>query len=204
MDSALVRRRGIGLSLALLALVSAAYLLRRAQASSQAPEVAAAPANLSWRAAIAGAEEPGERLVISGQVFAPDGISPVTGITVYAYQTDATGHYTKTGALRPPRLQAWAKTDRDGHFEFTTIRPAAYPGRTIPAHVHFILWGAGYPRQWVEELRFADDPFVTPERQAQAAAAGKFAAVVPLEHAADGTLRCSVNFRVQNISNFKN
>src|ERR1700758_3522052 len=37
--------------------------------------------------------EPGERLVVSGHVFAPDGVTPVPNVFVYAYQTDATGEY---------------------------------------------------------------------------------------------------------------
>ena len=203
MDSTGKGRDGRAIWSALVAAALAALLLARAQAGAQAPEVVNAPANLSWQATIAPADEPGKRLVVSGQVFAPDGTTPVAGITVYAYHTDATGHYTKTGALRPPRLQGWAKTDAEGRFEFHTIRPAAYPGRTIPAHVHFILWGAGYPRQWTEELRFEGDPFVTREIVAEAAAAGKFAAVVPLQRGADGALHCTINFRVRTVSNFK-
>lgn len=165
-----------------LATTTLAFAQCRATAAQQAPEVANAPANLSWQASIAGADEPGEGLVISGRVFAPDGETRVAGVTVYGYHTDATGHSTKTG----------------------TIRPAAYPGRSIPAHVHFILWGAGYPRQWVDELRFEGDSFVTPSMLREAAGAGKFAAVRPLERGADGALHCTVNFRVQRVSNFKN
>ena len=187
-----------------LAITVFSFGLRRATAAQQAPEVANAPANLSWQVSIAGPDEPGERLVISGRVFAPDGETRVAGVTVYGYHTDATGHYTKTGNIRPPRLQGWAKTDADGRFEFRTIRPAAYPGRSIPAHVHFILWGAGYPRQWVDEMRFEGDPFVTHAMLREAAGAGKFAAVRPLERGADGALHCTVNLRLQRVANFKN
>ena len=180
------------------------FVYGHAGQAQQGPEMASAPANLTSHAEIAGADEPGERLVISGRVFAPDGETPVAGIIVYGYHTDATGHYTKDGSMRPPRLQGWAKTDAEGRFEFRTIRPAAYPGRSIPAHVHFILWGAGYPRQWVDELRFEGDPFVTARMLAKAAEAGKFAAVRPLERGTDGAFHCAVNFRVQRTSNFKN
>jgi protocatechuate 3,4-dioxygenase beta subunit len=191
-------------ALALLAIALLHWMLRGAGAAQQAPEVASAPANPGWQTTIAGPDEPGERIVISGQVFAPDGEAPVPGIIGYAYHTDATGHYTKTGAMRPPRLQGWAKTDAEGRFEFRTVRPAAYPGRSIPAHVHFILWGAGYPRQWVDELRFEGDPFVTSHMLREAATAGKFAAVRPLEPGTDGALHCTINFCVQRVSNFKN
>lgn len=197
------RRSRLRWMLALAAAAVLPFTFSRVGEAQQAPEVATAPQNLSSQADITSPEEPGERLVITGRVFAPDGETPVPGIIVYAYHTDATGHYTKTGAMRPPRLQGWAKTDAEGRFEFHTIRPAAYPGRSIPAHVHFILWGAGYPRQWVDELRFEGDLFLTPQMLMEAASAGKFASVRPLERGADGALHCRVNFRVQRVSNFK-
>jgi protocatechuate 3,4-dioxygenase beta subunit len=194
---------GVWLAIALLAAVATGLSFNRAQARPQTPEVASAPANPSWQATIASADEPGERLVVSGRVFAPDGEAPVAGIMVYAYHTDAEGHYTRNGTMRPPRLQGWAKTDAQGRFEFCTIRPAAYPNRSIPAHVHFILWGAGYPRQWTEELRFHGDPFVTADMAAASDGAGKFATVRPLEHGQDGAVHCSFNLRVQRVTNFK-
>ncbi|HTQ87592.1 MAG TPA: hypothetical protein VMI93_15340 [Candidatus Solibacter sp.] len=200
----MIHRVGFYSLFALAAAAALPFVYGRVGEAQQAPEVASAPANLTWRAEIAGADEPGERIVIAGRVFAPDGETPVAGIIVYGYHTDATGHYTKSGPSRPPRLQGWAKTDKEGRFEFRTIRPAAYPGRSIPAHVHFILWGAGYPRQWVDELRFEGDPFVTSRMLADAAEAGKFGAVRPLQRGADGALHCAVNFRVQHESNFKN
>jgi len=42
-------------------------------------------------------------LVVSGQVFAPDGSRAVSGVTVYAY-TRRSGHYTENHKLYPPRL----------------------------------------------------------------------------------------------------
>src|SRR5580658_5943982 len=47
-----------------------------------------APALLSSRTQIARDDEPGDRLVVEGQVFAPDGHTPAPGVTVYAYNTD--------------------------------------------------------------------------------------------------------------------
>ena len=54
------------------------------------------------------------------------------------------------------------KTDAEGRFEYDTIRPGSYPGSTIAAHVHHQAWGSGVPPQWVSDLNFADDPFVSP------------------------------------------
>lgn len=136
------------------------------------------PKNLSSQARIAPADEPGEPLIVHGRVYQVDGTTPVAGAIVFAYQTDATGVYHRPGE-RGWRLKGWAPTDKDGAFEFTTIRPASYPSSTTPAHIHLALEGPGVPRQWTEELRFADDPFVS-EAARKAALTDKFANVRPV------------------------
>jgi len=112
-----------------------------------------APSQLSWRTQIARDEEPGRRLIVTGEVLAPEGMTPAAGVTVYADDTDAEGYYGENRAEYPPRLYGWMKTDADGRFELRTILPGSYPGVRVPAHIHFSLWGAGYPLQWVDELR---------------------------------------------------
>ena len=90
------------------------------------PPTPAAPPEVSSVGVIAGANEPGQRLVITGTVYAPDGVTPAPGVIVYAYQTDAGGEY-HNDAQRVARLHGWAKSDAQGHFEFRTIHPGAYP-----------------------------------------------------------------------------
>ena len=119
------------------------------------PEVAQAPSHLTSSGRIAPEGEPGVPIVISGTLVAPDGKTPAGGVTVYAYQTDAKGQYRRSqqageNGENEPRLRGWVKTDDKGHFEFATIRPAPYPSRNVPAHLHLQLWGAGFPRQWFE------------------------------------------------------
>ena len=150
---------------------------------------------------IADASEPGERLVVTGQVFGPDGATPVAGVIVYAYQTDANGEY-RNDVNRVARLHGWAKTDPQGRYEFQTIRPGAYPGRTIAAHIHFHVYGAGYPLQWTEELLFAGDKFLKPAELEHSAALGKFANVQALSKDKDGVLHCTFNQRVSSKTNY--
>jgi hypothetical protein len=159
------------------------------------------PPGVSSVGTIAPATEPGQRLVITGQVFAPDGTTPASNVILYAYQTDATGEYHNDSS-RVARLHGWAKTDAQGRFELRTIHPAAYPGRTIPAHVHFHAWGGGYPLQWTDELRFAGDPFVTSADLAKSAAAGRFGNVCPVSRDASGVEHCTINFRLLAKSNY--
>jgi hypothetical protein len=42
------------------------------------------PTLLSARTQIARDDEPGDRLIVEGQIFAPDGRTPAPGVTVYA------------------------------------------------------------------------------------------------------------------------
>ena len=148
------------------------------------------------------AGEPGERLMVTGQVFGLNGRTPVPGITVYAYNTDAQGYYGENHKAYPPRLYGWMKTDGAGCFELLTIRPGRYPAMQVPAHIHFALWGGGYPPQWVDELRFEEDPYLTPAMIAEDKTRGQFATIQRFGRRADGLLHCSFRIRLQNHSNF--
>jgi protocatechuate 3,4-dioxygenase beta subunit len=138
------------------------------------------PHTLTSRARIAPAGEPGTPMVIAGRVFQRDGRSPAPGITVFAYHTDATGIYdVRSNGAHSWRLKGWALTDADGRFEFTTIRPAPYPGRNIAAHVHFGLEGPRLRRRSAG-LLFEDDPLVTRDERAKSAKAAQFGDVRPV------------------------
>lgn len=156
-------------------------------------------AALTWRAQLAPGE-PGEPMIVSGTVLAPDGRRPVSGVTVYAYHTDARGLYARDGGMMP-RLRGWMVTDAAGRYEVRTIRPAPYPNRSIPAHVHFNAWGPGYPRQWFEQLEFEGDRLVTDERMEQSRRLGRFGMVRPLQRR-DGGWRCTFDLRLGAHSNY--
>jgi protocatechuate 3,4-dioxygenase beta subunit len=139
---------------------------------------------------------PGEQaLRVSGRVFAPDGVTPAAGVVLYVYHTDVRGLYADRPG--PPRLRGWMRTAEDGGYEYRTIRPASYPGRRVPAHVHTQLWGGPWPAQWNHELRFADDPFVDAGERRRSAAAGRFAWVCDPAPDADGALSCRHDLRLR-------
>lgn len=121
------------------------------------------PARPGSRARIAPAEEKGEPLIIEGTVRRMDG-TPVAGIVVYAYQTDAGGVYPKSTTAHG-RLRGWAWTDSAGRYRFDTIRPGAYPSRDNPEHVHMHVLEPGKGTYYIDDIVFEDDPLLTPERR---------------------------------------
>lgn len=147
---------------------------------------------------IAGLNEPGERLVITGRVFGADG-KPRGGVVIEAHHTDANGIYLAEGATGPnPKVAArlWGRlaTADDGTYQIDTIRPGSYPGGGGPAHVHIRLV-AGRDEHW-ELLEFADDRSLTPAMRAKDGQGGTFATIRPLQRDGSGVWHCTRDFRV--------
>jgi protocatechuate 3,4-dioxygenase beta subunit len=122
-----------------------------------------APRNLTAVVRIAPANEPGERLVVSGRLLRKDGRTPASGIVLYAYHTNAKGIYPRRGdetgnGQRHGYLRGWLKTDAQGRYRIESIRPGGYPGRRDPAHIHLVVREGDAPEYWIDELIFEDDP----------------------------------------------
>jgi len=129
-------------------------------------------AGVGASARLAPAGEPGIALEISGTVYGPDGKTPAVGVMIYAYHTNASGVYAKRGgetgnARRHGYLRGWVRTDAQGRYRFTTIRPAAYPGRSDPAHIHLTVTPPGGAESWIDSIEFDDDPLLTPAERAR-------------------------------------
>jgi protocatechuate 3,4-dioxygenase beta subunit len=153
------------------------------------------PERLPAAAPIAPASEPGTPLVIHGRVFAEDGRTPVAGAIVFAYHTDREGRYDRPGAAAHSwRLRGWAQTDAEGRFEFTTIRPGAYPSRRQAAHVHFAVFTPKI-RYHAGEVLFADDPLLTAADRESSKRAGDFGAVSDLRREG-ATEHVGINLRL--------
>jgi len=145
-------------------------------------------------------DEPGERLIVAGTIYGADSKMPLAGIKLYVYHTDAKGIYSTqdTGASnRNPRLKGTLITDRDGRYEFRTIKPASYPGSSIPAHIHASASGAGYKEQGIHEFWFEDDPYLTAGVRARFAGQNSFSPIMPIKRGADGVLRCVHDIKLE-------
>jgi protocatechuate 3,4-dioxygenase beta subunit len=134
--------------------------------------------------------QPGEQaLLVEGQVVRADGRTPAAGVVLYVYQTDASGYYSRQRGA-PPRLRGWMRTNAQGRYAYRTIRPAPYPQRSEPAHIHTQLWGHDAPPQWGTTLLFGDDPLLRQAERNKSAALGRFAYVCAPRLDAQGVAHC--------------
>jgi len=159
--------------------------------------------SISWKTSIVSNSELGEPLIISGTIYAPDGKTPMEDAALWVYQTDATGVYSTSGGdNRNTRIHGQMRTRADGRYEFSTIKPVSYPGRTIPAHIHAYLSAPGFPEYWIDEFVFEGDPFITEEaRKKMYRGEGTFASVLKLTHGSDGVLRGVRDIQIEKCTN---
>jgi len=122
------------------------------------------PDTLGWQATVAAADEPGERLVLTGRVVGPDGRTPMPEVVLYVHQTDATGRYRHEDSRLA--LQGWLRTDAEGRYRVETIRPGPYPSGGMPAHIHVYVAEPGRAAYYLNDFVFEGDPELTPTYRA--------------------------------------
>jgi len=122
---------------------------------------------------IISANEPGTKITAKVVVTDMNGI-PKSNTLVYLYQTSSEGWYSDTaphilmyeGDRRHARLFGYCKTDKEGRFELTTIRPKGYPQSSLPAHIHIeVITENG--KSLISELLFDDDPRLVGETRSR-------------------------------------
>lgn len=145
-------------------------------------------------AVLAPAGEPGTRLVVTGRLFASDGKQALPGVRVELWQTDAKGLYAEDGSMSLPRLRGELVTGPRGEYEIRTIRPAPYPNRPIPAHIHYRVLAKGGAEMF--ELRFDDDKLVTQAERERSRRDGTFGEVQPVRADRDGSLHVTKDVRL--------
>ncbi len=159
-----------------------------------------APQNLSSQITITSKDEKGEPLVMSGTIYQPDGTTPAEGIVLFVYHTDSTGYYNKEDDAYNPRLRGWMKTGKDGKYEFKTIKPAPYPKRTTPAHIHAQIYSSQIPEYSIDDYWFEGDPFITPEAKAKLLTGrGGFSSIIKLMRNTEGILSGVRNIKLDSI-----
>jgi protocatechuate 3,4-dioxygenase, beta subunit len=113
-------------------------------------------------------EPVGERISVSGRLLDGDG-RPIASSLVEVWQANAAGRYRHRwdnwSAPVDPNFSGGGRciTDRDGRYEFVTIKPGPYPwgnhpNAWRPAHIHFSLLGEAFAQRLVTQMYFPGDP----------------------------------------------
>jgi catechol 1,2-dioxygenase len=125
---------------------------------------------------LAGPDEPGDRLMLTGTVFSSDCQTPLSGALIEVWQankaglydTNKPGNFTEVSAFH---LRGMLYTNEKGQYEIETVVPGRYPippnlpglekyaGLTRPAHIHFrVMESLHVPL--TTQLYFEGDPFL--------------------------------------------
>ena len=112
---------------------------------------------------IAGFHTMNEKIKLYGTVFQVDGKTPASDVILYFYHTNDMGIYpthsnSKGWERRHGYLRGWIKTDKSGHYEIYTSRPASYPNTTISQHIHVTVKEPNKNEYYIEDFFFDDDP----------------------------------------------
>lgn len=125
------------------------------------------PATINVADTSAGWYSAGQKLLVKGKVYKVDGKTPAPNVVIYYWQTDNDGNYTpKDGmdesAKRHGYIRGWVKTNESGEYSIYTVRPAPYPKRTDPAHIHASVKEPGINNEYyIDDFVFNDDKFLT-------------------------------------------
>ncbi len=115
-------------------------------------------------------EENHPKLIITGTVFKKDGKTPAKDVILYIYHTNRQGIYQTKGdengwAKRHGFIRGWIKTGDNGEYTFYTFRPAAYPDRTEPEHIHLTVKEFDRNEYYLDSYLFDDDPLLSLEKR---------------------------------------
>jgi protocatechuate 3,4-dioxygenase beta subunit len=115
-----------------------------------------------------GGEALGQRIIVHGRLLDSGG-RPVPNSLIEVWQANTGGRYRHVRDQWPspldPHFDGLGRTvtDADGHYQFTSIKPGAYPwgnhhNAWRPAHIHFSLFGNAFTQRLVTQMYFPDDP----------------------------------------------
>lgn len=115
-------------------------------------------------------EPQGQRIIVAGRLLDESG-RPLAHQLIEVWQANAAGRYRHEVDRHPAPLDpnfsgaGRCLTGADGSYQFTTIRPGAYPWQNHDnawraAHIHFSVFGTTFSERLVTQMYFPGDPLM--------------------------------------------
>lgn len=112
----------------------------------------------------------GQNLLVFGKILDDKG-KGISDSLVEIWQANGSGRYIHKEEIHPASLDpnfigaGRTITDKDGKYEFITLRPGAYPwgdhnNAWRPAHIHFSIWGQDFSQKLITQMYFEGDPMI--------------------------------------------
>lgn len=122
----------------------------------------------------------GEKVVISGTVYASDCKTPLVGALVDIWHADSNGNYDETSS--DYRYRGRMLTDQNGHYQLETILPGYYRlGNGFrPRHIHFKVSKSSY-LPLTTQLYFNGDPYLMPNDACATCGSDDPTLIIPLK-----------------------
>ena len=116
----------------------------------------------------AGPRAIGQLITVSGRVMDEDG-APIAGAMIEIWQANAAGKYIhewdRHQAPLDPNFTGQGRflTDREGRYQFRTIKPGGYPVAESdwwwrPPHIHFSVFGPSWMTRFITQIFFPGEP----------------------------------------------
>lgn len=157
------------------------------------------PANVSSKTILFKEADKGEKMIISGTVFEPDGKTPAPNVLIYLYHTDIYGYYGKNGEHKHGRYRGWMLTDELGRYSFQTIKPAPYPDNRFAAHIHTTITTKNLKEDWIDSYLFEGDSLISARERQDAGKKGGFNPILNLEKGANGIWLAKRNIQLWRV-----
>lgn len=111
-------------------------------------------------------DKEGVKIKVEGTIYQTDGKTPANNIILYVYHTNQSGIYapnenSKGWGKKHGYNRTWLKTDKDGYYSFYTLKPAPYPNRSEPAHIHYEILEPNGKYYYLASCHFTGDSLLT-------------------------------------------
>ena len=171
-----------------------------APASAEGRGAIAVPENVSWKSVLSPKSDKDLPMTISGTVYEQDGKRGAPNVLIYFYHTDSEGYYGRgNGEAQHGHFRGWMLTDAKGRYEFSSIRPAAYPVRRFAAHVHMTVTTQKIKEDSIDAILFEGDTLISRQERETAGQKGGFNPILKLEKDSGGIWRATRDIQLWRV-----